>query len=464
MFDIAVIGGGPGGYVAAIKAAQKGMKTVLVEKTKLGGTCLNVGCIPTKSFLSDVKKLMQAKKSKVIVGSSQLNIDLKKMVNRKDNVVRTLVNGLESLIKSNRIQVVLGHGKIIDSRTIRVENINGKAQNFESRNIIIATGSRTSIPSFMKIDKKGIITSDEALSLNEVPGSIIIIGGGVIGVELGTIFNGLGSKVLILEMLADIIMTEDEEVRKGLSKILEREEIIISTNSKVTKVRTEKDSVIVSYTNNQRKDNFAKADKVLVSVGRVPNTEELGLERLGIHTDGKFIKVNGFMETNIKGIYAIGDVIGRKMLAHAASAEGEIAVENICGRKVAVNYSMIPNCIYTHPEIASVGLTEVEAKEKRLPVKIGKFPFTNSGSAWAKDEIDGFIKIIGNEKTGEILGVSILGERATDLISECLLAMSIEATVEDLGKVINGHPTLSEGIKEAALDWQMIPVHVTKNR
>lgn len=464
MYDVAVIGGGPGGYISAIKASQKGMKVLLVEMAELGGTCLSRGCIPTKCFLSDVEKLEKVKKSKVIVGSDQLKIDLKKMVDRKDNVVKTLLSGLESILKSNNIQIVLGRGEIVDPKTIRVKDSRREIKDYQSKSIIIATGSNISIPPFIKIDGKRVITSDEALSPDEIPTSIIIIGGGAIGVEFASIFNGLGSKVLILEMLPDIIPSEDKEIRKYLMKILEKGGIHVLTDSRVTSVKTENNFVIVSYLDNQGKDKVAKAEKVLVAVGRIPNTKGLGLERLRIEMDGNFIKVNNRMETNIPGIYAIGDVIGKIMLAHAASAEGEVAVENISGKRVTINYTIIPNCIYTYPEIASVGLTEEDIKQKGLSVKIGKFPFLYSAKAMAIDAINGFVKIIADTKTGEILGVHILGERATDLIGEHLLAMNIEAVIEDLGKVIKGHPTLSEIMTEAALDADKIAVHLPKRK
>jgi dihydrolipoamide dehydrogenase len=278
------------------------------------------------------------------------------------------------------------------------------------------------------------------------------------------IFNGLGSKVLILEMLPDIIPSEDEEIRKDFKKILEKGGIQVLTDSRVTSLKTEKNSIIISYLDKQGKGKVAKADKVLVAVGRIPNTKGLGLERVRIEMDGNFIKVNNRMETNIPGIYAIGDVVGKKMLAHAASAEGEVAVQNICGGEVTIDYTKIPNCVYTCPEIASVGLTEEDIKQKGLSVKIGKFPFLYSGKAMAIDAINGFVKIIADAKTGEILGVHILGERATDLIGEHLLAMNIEAVIEDLGKVIKGHPTLSEIMTEAALDADKIAVHLPKGK
>lgn len=462
IFDVAVIGGGPGGYVAAIRAVQQGMKVLLTEEAKLGGTCLNRGCIPTKCFLSDVEKLQNVKKSRVIVGSGSLRIDVKRMQERKNNIVKMLMARLDSLLKGYGIKVVLGHGEIVDPKTLRVKNREGKAEDYECQNIIIATGAKVSVPPFIKIDGRRVITSDEAVSLDEVPNSIIMIGGGVIGVEFATIFKGLGSQVSILEMLPDIITKEDEEVRKGLRKILERDGIQISVDSKVASVKTERNSVLISFTDSEGKSGVAKADKALVATGRLPNTKGLGLERLGIEMEGPFIHVNDRMETNIPGIYAIGDVIGKVMLAHAASAEGDVAIENISGKRVGINYSRIPNCIYTCPEIASVGLTEEEARRKRLSVKVGNFPFSYNAKAVASEAVDGFAKIIGDNRTGEILGVHILGDHATDLVGEVLLAMSTEAVVEDLGKVIKGHPTLSEIVKETALDADGLALHLLK--
>jgi dihydrolipoamide dehydrogenase len=462
VFDVAVIGGGPGGYVAAIRAVQQGMKVLLTEEVKLGGTCLNLGCIPTKCFLSDVEKLENVKKSRVIVGSGSLRIDVKRMQERKNNTVKMLMARLESLLKGYGIKVVLGHGEIVNPKTLRVKNREGKAEDYECRNIIIATGAEVSAPPFIKIDGKRVITSDEALGLDEIPNSIIIIGGGVIGVEFATIFKGLGSKVSILEMLPDIIMKEDQEVREGLRKILERDGIQISVDSKVTAVKTGGNSVLISFTDSEGKRGVAKANKALVATGRLPNTKGLGLERLGIEMEWPFIHVNDRMETNIPGIYAIGDVIGKVMLAHAASAEGDVAIENISGKRVGINYSMVPNCIFTCPEIASIGLTEEEARQKRSSIKVGNFPFSYNAKAVASEAVDGFAKIIADNRTGEILGVHILGDHATDLVGEVLLAMSTEAVIEDLGKVIKGHPTLSEIVKEMALDADGLALHLLR--
>jgi dihydrolipoamide dehydrogenase len=313
----------------------------------------------------------------------------------------------------------------------------------------------------VKIDRKMILSSDDALDLNEIPKEVLIIGGGVVGVEFATIFNGLGSKVTILEMLPQIISTEDEEVIRGLRMLLEKRGVEILTQAKVLDASPKKDKVEVTVDQEGKREKVS-AEKVVLAVGRTPCTEGLDLAKIGVQMDGRFIKVNPRMETHVEGIYAIGDVIGKMMLAHAASAEGMVAVENIMGKTREIDYQKIPSCIYTLPEVASVGLKESEAKQKGYSIQVGKFPYLNSGKALAMGEPDGFVKIIAEKELGQILGVHILGEHATDLIGECLLAMNVEASIEDLGEVVKGHPTLSEVVTEAALDWQKRAIHIPK--
>ena len=451
--DVAVIGSGPGGYVATIRAAQLGAKALLIEKEELGGTCLNRGCIPTKCLLADVKLYDKVKKSKVLT-LDKVSVDLMKMMERKNQAVRTLVAGVNTLVKSNGIQLVRGTGEIFDKNTIKVLTPEGNQEQFKTRNIIIATGSTTaSLPS-VSIDGEFVISSDEALNIETVPEEIVIIGGGVIGVEFATIFNKLGSKVTIIEMLPQIIATEDDKVIQALTYLLQKDGITIFTESKVTGVSTEKEKVKVAFQDKEGKPQIVETEKVLMAIGRAPYTEGLGLEKIGIDFEGKFIKVNSKMETNVPGIYAIGDVVGNLMLAHVASAEGIVAAENIMGGNSYMEYEKVPNCIYTSPEIASVGLTEQEAREKGYKVSVGTFPYQFSGRALAIEEPEGFVKIIAKKELGEILGVHIIGENATDLIGEGLLAMELEASVEELGKIVKGHPTLSENIKEAALDCE----------
>jgi dihydrolipoamide dehydrogenase len=459
-YDIAMLGAGPGGYVAAIRAAQMGARVLLIEKGELGGTCLNCGCIPTKSLLSDIKVYQKVKYSDLFLHGSKVSIDLKKMISRKNKVVETMKRGVFMLLDSQMVTFIKGFGKITDPNTIEVSK-DGKKELYKTKNFIIATGSKVASIPTVKIDGKMILSSDDVLDLKEIPKNILIIGGGVVGVEFATIFNCLGAKVTILEMLPQIISTEDEEVIRGLRLLLEKQGITILTQSKVLNASPKKEKVEVAIERDGKKEEVF-GEKVLMAVGRAPNTDDLNLDKIGIQMEGGFIKVNSRMETNVEGVYAIGDVIGKMMLAHAASAEGIVAVENIMGKVREVDYQKIPSCIYTFPEVASVGLKESEAKQKAFDIQVGKFPYLNNGKALAMGEPEGFVKIIAEKELGRILGVHIIGEHATDLIGECLLAMNVEASIEDLGEVVKGHPTLSETVMEAALDWQKKATHLPK--
>ncbi len=460
-YDIAVLGAGPGGYVAAIRAAQMGMRVLVVEKDGLGGTCLNRGCIPTKAFLSDVKTYHKVKMSPVFQGREGLSVDLKKMVTRKNQVVQTMTKGVGLLFQSNGITLVRGRGVLTDSKTIEVTR-DGKREIFKTKHIVIATGSKpASIPNVV-VDGKSILSSDEILNIQDLPNDILIIGGGVIGVEFATIFNALGSKVTIVEMLPTIISTEDEHIVQGLKGLLERGGIRILTETKVLGASPGRGNVEVTVQDKAGKREKLSAEKVLQAVGRIPNTEEL--EKLKLQMDGRFIKVNDRMETSIDHVYAIGDVIGRVMLAHAASAEGGVAVENVMGETRKIDYHRVPSCIYTFPEVASVGLTERQAQAKGLDIQTGVFPFQYNGKAITIGEAEGFIKIIAEKEFGEILGIHILGEHATDLIGEGVTAMNLDGTIEDFGSVIKGHPTLSEAVTEAALDWSKMAIHLPKKK
>lgn len=459
-FDIAILGAGSGGYVASIRAAQMGARVLLIEKDELGGTCLNRGCIPTKSYLSDIKTYKRVKSSDLFLNGSKVSIDLKKMVFRKNQVVETAKKGISLLLESQKITVLKGVGTFSSSKKIRVSS-HGKGQVYEAQNIIIATGSQVASLPGIRIDGNRILSSDDVVNLKNVPEDILIIGGGVIGVEFATIFNWLGARVTILEMLPQIVSSEDEEVIRGLKLLLERQGIKILTNAKVLKAFAKKGKTEI-VAEREAKEERLSAEKILIAVGRVPNTDGLNLDKMGIKMEGKFIKVNSRMETNINGIYAIGDVIGKVMLAHAASAEGIVAVENILGKVREIDYQKIPSCIYTFPEVASVGLNESEARQKGYGIQVGKFPYLNNGKALAMGEADGFVKIVAEKELGRILGVHILGENATDLIGECLLALNVEASIEDLGEVIKGHPTLSEALTEAALDCQGLSINKLK--
>jgi dihydrolipoamide dehydrogenase len=459
-FDIAVVGAGPGGYVAAIRAAQLGARVLVVEKADLGGTCLNWGCIPTKSFLSDIQVLRKVRTSDVFINGPSVSMDLAKMVARKEKVVETMRRGISLLFDSQRITRVKGAARLVDPGTIEVSS-EGKAAPYHAGHIVIATGSKVASLPGVNVDGKKILSSDDVVQLKEVPKEVLIIGGGVIGVEFACVFNGLGSKVTVLEMLPKIVATEDDEVIRGLRLLLERQGIEILTETKVLKAEVKTNRVEVTI-EREGKQQVLKADKVVQAVGRVPYTEGLGLEKVGLQMERRAIKVNSRMETNVESIYAIGDVIGGMMLAHAASAEGIVAVENIMGRTRSLDYTKVPSCIYTFPEVASVGMKEEEARKRGYDIQVGKFPYLNNGKALAMGEGEGFVKIVAEKKLGQILGVHILGEHATDLIGECLLAMNVEASVEDLGEVVKGHPTLSEAVMEAALDWQKMAIHLPK--
>lgn len=462
MYDLAVIGAGPGGYVAAIMAAQQGLKVILAEKDTIGGTCLNRGCIPTKSFLSDIKILRLAQKSPVLLGSEGLKIDLGKMVERKNEVVKIVVDGVGHLVQSFGIEYHQGQAEILNPQSIRVVGKAGEGKEFRVRNIILATGSKTAIPSYIQVDGHFILTTDEALNPDCVPKTMTVVGGGVIGVEFATIYQSLGTKVTILEILPDVLMGEDEEVRQTLRFLLRQEGVQIHLESEVKDIKIQGEDVIVTFEDKQGNTKTSRTDKLLVATGRVPNMDGLDPERIGLRKEGPFVKVNSWMETNISGIYAIGDLVGGWMLAHAASAEGEVAVENILGKRREWRPERVPRCIWSYPEIASVGLTEQEARDAGFPVKVGKFFYRYSAKAQIVGDMNGFVKIIGDSSTGEIMGVHILGENATELISEPVLAMTMEAAVEDLTHMIKGHPTFSECVREAALAWEGKVIHMPK--
>jgi len=459
--DVIVIGGGPGGYVAAIRAAQLGAQVALVEREYLGGTCLNVGCIPTKVLLHTAELYEEILKSNIygIKIDGNVSVDLNSLQKRKEEITSQLVNGVTGLLRLNNIEVIKGEASFRDKNTIDVKKEDGSVITLKADNFIIATGSKPFTPPIKGIDSEGVIDSTEALALKEIPKELVIIGGGVIGIEFATLFNSLGSKVTVLEMLPYILPPIDREISEIVKMKLSMEGINIHTSAQVTSIENNngKLEVVAKVGDDELR---VAGDKVLVSVGRRAVTEGLNLDAAGVKTSKKGIAVNNRLETNVKSIYAIGDVTGINMLAHVASEQGIVAAENIMGLHREMDYKAIPACIYTKPEIASVGITEEEAKKSGIEYKVGKFMLSNNGKALIANEVEGtMVKIIADTKYGEILGVHIYGPRATDLIMEGTLALRLEATVDEIVTSIHPHPTISESIKEAALSVNNIAIH-----
>ncbi len=449
--SIIIIGGGPGGYVAAIRAAQLGAQVTLIERDSLGGTCLNRGCIPTKALLQSADILAEIRNATAFgVSVEKVSLDFSAVSKRKEAVIKQLVSGVNSLMMKNNINVIKGIGTLIDPKTVEILGENSK---ISADNIIIATGSEASTVPIKGIDEPGVITSNEALTLEQLPKSIVIIGGGVIGLEFAQVMHRMGSKVTIVEMMPQVLPNEDTEIANMLADILRKDGIEIFTSAAVTGVKSAKpDEKVVSFTTKDGGGEQERSgEKVLLSVGRRPNTDDLGADKIGLALEKGRIVVNERMETNIPGVYAIGDVVGGLMLAHVAMEEGKCAVENILGGECEMDYQVTPRCVYTSPEVAGVGLTEAEAKEECGDIKIGRFPFMASGRALIMGETAGMVKIIADAHYGQILGVQILGPQATELIAEAALSMKMEATFDDIASTIHAHPTLSEAMMEAAL-------------
>jgi len=459
--DIVIIGGGPGGYVAAIKAAQLGGKVTLVEKDELGGTCLNWGCMPTKALLHGVEILESLETGKDFgIQADGVKVDFARMSARKDRAVKVLVSGVAGLMKANGIEVIKGRARLISPQTIQVVDEKGQTATHQARRIILATGSVSSQPPIPGSQLPGVIDSNGALQLTRVPGSMVIIGAGPIGLEFGTIFAALGAKVTILELLPQVLPSEDTEVASALEKSLSKYKVQTLTGAQVKGIEeTAGGKLKVSAVVGEGEKAF-EAEVVLMAVGRRPNLEGLGLEEAGVRFSKKGIEVNSRMETNIPGIYAVGDVTGQWLLAHFAFAQGEVAAENVLGHEGQLDSRVVPRCVYTLPEVASVGITEKEAKEKGYEYKVGRFPFSANGKATVTGERSGFIKIVAEAKYGEILGVNILGPHATDLIGEAVLAMRLEGTAQDIALAIHPHPTLTEALKEGALDVDGMALHI----
>jgi len=462
-YDVTIIGSGPGGYVAAIRCAQLGLKTALIEKyNTLGGTCLNVGCIPSKALLDSSHHYYDAINHFDTHGIEVENvaINLKKMIQRKDKVVEQTTGGIDFLMDKNKVTVYHGVGSFTDATHILITNNNGKTETIGSKNTIIATGSKPSSLPFIKIDKKRIITSTEALNLKEVPKHLIVIGGGVIGVELGSVYKRLGAEVSVIEFLPRIIPTMDATLSKELQKSLKKQGIKFYTSHKVTSVKNNGKNVAITAEDKKGKIIEFKGDYVLVSVGRKPFTEGLGLDNIKINTtpQGK-IETNSQLKTNVPNIYAIGDVVKGAMLAHKAEEEGTMVAEIIAGQKPHIDYNLIPGVVYTWPEVAAVGKTEEQLKEAGISYKTGSFPMRALGRARASMDTDGLVKILADADTDEILGVHIIGARAADMIAEGVVAMEFRASSEDIARISHAHPTYTEAIKEAALSVDNRSIH-----
>ena len=462
-FDLVVIGGGPGGYVCAIRAAQLGLKTACVEsRGTLGGTCLNIGCIPSKSLLNLSENFHKAKKDfnnqGIEIDGIKLNIE--KMMSNKNRSVQVLTKGVEFLFKKNKVTYIKGKGVLFSKNDIIVYENNQK-KSYKAKNIVIATGSTVTPIKGIEIDEKNIISSTGALSLKVVPKKLAIIGGGYIGLEMGSVWSRLGSEVTVFEYLDHITPGMDREISDEFKKILSKQGINFKMSSRVNKVKNLNSSVSLNYTDlKNSKEETLEFDKVLVSVGRKPYTEGLNLSKIGVIKDNKGrIEVNSKLQTSIKNIYAIGDVIKGPMLAHKAEEEGIAVAEILAGQAGHVNYDVIPGVIYTSPEVAAVGKTEEQLKEEKKSYKVGKFPFLANSRAKVNNETEGFVKILADSETDKVLGVHIIGPHCGDMIAEMALAMEFGASAEDIARTCHAHPTHTEAIKEAALAVDKRPIH-----
>ena len=455
-FDVIVVGGGPGGYVSAIRCAQLGLKTAIVEKySTFGGTCLNVGCIPSKALLDSSEHYYNASHTFATHGIKlkDLKVDMPQMIARKNEVVEQTTAGITYLFKKNKVTAYQGLGSFIDKNTISIKKADGTTEQITAKNVVIATGSKPTELPFIQVDKKRIITSTEALNLTEVPKHLILIGGGVIGLELGSVYARLGAKVTVVEFSDAIIGTMDKTLGAELLKSLKKIGMEFLLSHKVTGAKVLGNKVTVTANDPSGKSISLDGDYCLVAVGRTAHTEGLGLDKLGITVDerGKKIPVNDQLETTVPGIYAIGDVVRGAMLAHKAEDEGTFVAERIAGQKPHINYNLIPGVVYTWPEVASVGYTEEQLKEKGVQYKSGSFPFKASGRARASMDTDGLVKVLADATTDEILGVHMIGPRVADVIAEAVVAMEFRASAEDIARISHAHPTYTEAFKEAAM-------------
>ncbi len=454
-FDVVIIGSGPGGYVSAIRCAQLGFKTAIIEKyATLGGTCLNVGCIPSKALLSSSHHYAEIKHfaDHGIEVSGEVKLNLEKMIARKQGIVDQTSGGINYLMDKNKVTVFNGLGSFVDATHVAIAKADGTSETIEGKNIIIATGSKPSSLPFIKIDKERIITSTEALSLKEVPKHLVIIGGGVIGIELGQVYLRLGAQVSVVEYMDRIIPGMDGSLSKELTKVLKKQGMKFYVSHKVKAVERNGDVVVVQAENAKGETITLEGDYSLVSVGRRPYTDGLNADNAGVKiSDRGMVEVNDHLQTNVSNIYAIGDVVRGAMLAHKAEEEGTMVAEILAGQKPHIDYNLIPGVVYTWPEVAAVGQTEEQLKASGVEFKSGSFPFKALGRSRASGDLDGFVKILADAKTDEVLGVHMIGARTADLIAEAVTAMEFRASAEDISRMSHAHPTFAEAIKEAAL-------------
>jgi dihydrolipoamide dehydrogenase len=464
VYDVVIIGSGPGGYVAAIRAGQLGLKVAIVEKDdRFGGTCLLRGCIPTKALLFNAKLYQQFLNAKEFgITYKDLALDLKVVQQRKNKIVLKNAKGVEFLLKKNKVETVRGYGSLASPTSVLVKSPTGEEKTLETRHVILATGSEPKIFPNINVDGKHVITNNEALELESVPKSMVVIGAGAVGVEFASIYSRFGSKITLVEMLPQILPFEDSEVAAELEKIFRKQGITVMTNTSLEKLDLMKDGVSVTVKNTvDGKVISIEAEKALIAVGRAPNTANIGLEKVGIQTERNFVLINDYMQTNVSSVYAIGDIVPKPQLAHMASFEAHVAVEHIAGHHPRpINYDLCPSCTYCDPEVASVGISEKKALERGRRVKVGRFPFMAIAKAGIVGEPEGFVKIVSDAKFGEILGVQIIGPHATDVIAEACVAMTMEATAEDLALTIHAHPTIAEAMGEAAHAAFDLPIHI----
>lgn len=462
-FDVAIIGTGPGGYVAAIRAGQLGLRTAVIEKdSRYGGTCLLRGCIPTKALLRDAHLFQEVKRAaqQGLFKTGDIGIDFSKIQDRKKDIVEKNSKGVDFLLRKNKVTTFRGYGTVVAPDKIAVRG-DGSSVDVSAKNIIVATGSEAkSLPGY-DFDEQTILSNVGVLELGQVPKSMLIVGSGAVGVEFVSIYSGFGTKVTLIEVLPNIVPLEDEEISKELKRVFTRKGIEVYTKAKLESAKRIAAGVEVTFQTEKSEVKKYTVDKVLLATGRGPNTAGIGLDKIGVAVERGFVKVNEFMETNVKGVFAIGDVTPSPLLAHVAMQEGIVAVEKIAGKHpTPIKYNQVPSCTYCDPQVASVGLTETKAKEAGYKVKVGKFPFTAIAKAKIEDASDGFVKIVADEKYGEILGVHMIGNTVTEMIAEAVAAIALEGTVQDLVNTIHAHPTLSEATHEAMENVFGAAIHI----